>query len=77
MVFYRCLNGATGSYLTAKLSPNKPMKHVLIGGVIGLIISILGAVAMWSTPPHWYSLTLIITTLPCAWLGGKLLLNKE
>src|SRR4051794_26420506 len=42
VIFYRCLYGTTGSYLTAKLSPNKPMKHVLIGGVIGFIISILG-----------------------------------
>lgn len=77
VIFYRCLYGTTGSYLTARLSPNKPMKHSIIGGVIGFIIAVSGAAAMWSTPPHWYPLTLIVTTLPCAWLGGKLLLNKE
>lgn len=62
VVFYRCLYGVAGSYLTAKLSPNKPMKHAIIGGVIGFIIAVLGAVAMWSTPPHWYPLIQILTT---------------
>jgi uncharacterized membrane protein len=77
VVLYRCLYGIIGSYFTAKLSPNKPMKHVIIGGVIGFIIAILGAVAMWSTPPHWYPLTLIITTLPRAWLGAKLFIKQK
>jgi hypothetical protein len=77
VIFYRCLYGITGSYFTAKLSPNKPMKHAIIGGVIGFFIAILGAVAMWSTPPHWYPLTLIITILPCAWLGAKLFIKQR
>jgi hypothetical protein len=70
VVFYRCLYGTIGSCITAKLSPAKPMKHSIIGGVIGLVIAMLGAIAMWDKPPHWYPIVLIITTLPCAWLGG-------
>lgn len=77
VVFYRCLYGVAGSYLTAKLSPTKPMKHAIIAGVIAFIISILGAAAMWDTPPHWYPVTLIITTLPCAWLGAKLFIKNR
>lgn len=77
VVFYRCLYGTTGSYLTAKLSPNKPMKHAIIGGIIGFIMAILGALVMWDTPPHWYPLTLITTTLPCAWLGAKLFIKRK
>ena len=51
------------------------MSHSIVGGVIGFVISIIGAIAMWGKPPHWYAITLIITTLPCAWLGGQLFIN--
>ena len=34
--FYRTLYGVLGSYVTALLAPNRPMKHSLIGGAIGL-----------------------------------------
>lgn len=76
VIFYRSLFGSTGSYLTAKLSPNKPMKHSLIGGFIGLVIATVGAVAMWDKPPHWYPIALIIMTLPCAWLGAQIFINR-
>ncbi|NOU47108.1 MAG: hypothetical protein HOO86_08605 [Bacteroidales bacterium] len=76
VIFYRSLFGTTGSYLTARLAPYKPMGHSMIGGSIGFVLSIIGAIAMWNTPPHWYPVSLIITTLPCAWLGGKIFLSK-
>ncbi len=72
VVFYRSLFGIAGSYLTAALSPNRPMRHAMIGGFIGFFMSILGAVAMWDKPPHWYPVALILTVLPCAWTGGRL-----
>jgi hypothetical protein len=50
------------------------MRHSLIGGAIGFVISIVGAVAMWNKPPHWYAISLIISALPCAWLGGQIFL---
>jgi hypothetical protein len=62
--FYRTLYGVLGSYVTALLAPNRPMKHSLIGGAIGLVLSIAGAVA------------LIITALPGAWAGAKLRLMQ-
>ncbi len=73
---YRMLYAIAGSYIVARLAPDRPMQHALASGVLGLIVSIVGAVATWNAGPaygpHWYPLALIATTLPCAWVGGKL-----
>ena len=71
---YRTVYGVVGSYVTARLAPDRPMGHALVGGLIGLALSILGAVVTWNKDlgPHWYPLALIATALPGAWLGGKL-----
>ncbi len=70
---YRTLYGVVGSYVTARVAPDRPMGHALVGGVIGLALSILGAVVTWNKDlgPHWYPLALIATAMPAAWLGGK------
>jgi hypothetical protein len=71
---YRTLYGVAGSYVTARVAPDRPMGHALVGGLIGLALSILGAVVTWNKDlgPHWYPLALIATAMPAAWLGGKL-----
>src|SRR5216684_7383964 len=73
---YRIVYGIVGSYIIARLAPDRPMLHALVGGGIGFAVSIVGAVATWNHEPplgpHWYSLALAVTALPCAWLGGKL-----
>jgi hypothetical protein len=73
---YRTVYAVVGSYLTARLAPYNPMQHALLGGVIGLVLSIVGAAATWTRGPefgpHWYPLSLVVTALPCAWIGGKL-----
>jgi hypothetical protein len=72
---YRTIYGVIGSYITARLAPNRPMAHALTGGVIGFALSIIGAVLSWKHPelgPHWYPLALVITALPGAWIGGKI-----
>jgi hypothetical protein len=73
---YRVVYGIVASYITARLAPNRPMLHAFVGGVIGLVVSVVGAVATWNGGPafgpHWYPLALIVTALPCAWAGGKL-----
>ncbi len=77
---YRIVYGVAGSYITARLAPDRPMQHALVGGAVGLVLSIVGAVATWnhvpSLGPHWYPLALVATALPCAWLGGKLRLMQ-
>ncbi|MCU1275764.1 MAG: hypothetical protein JWO48_3195 [Bryobacterales bacterium] len=73
---YRTVYAVAGSYITARLAPERPMQHALAGGVVGLVLSTVGAVATWNRGPafgpHWYPLALIATAIPCAWAGGKL-----
>ena len=73
---YRTVIGVAGSYLTARLAPNRPMQHALLGGAIGLVLSIIGAATTWNRGPefgpHWYPLALVVLAMPTAWVGGKL-----
>jgi hypothetical protein len=71
---YRVVFGILGSYVSARLAPNRPMWHAMIPGILGFVVSILGAAATWnrgaSFGPRWYPLALVVTALPCAWVGG-------
>ncbi|MBZ5653953.1 MAG: hypothetical protein LAO56_01605 [Acidobacteriia bacterium] len=73
---YRTVYGIAGSYITARLAPDRPMRHALAGGVVGLLLSTVGAVVTWNRGPafgpHWYPLALVATAIPCAWVGGTL-----
>lgn len=70
--FYRAVFSVIGCFIAALLAPKHPMRHALILGGIGALISIGGAVALWDYGPAWYPLSLIALSLPYAWLGGKL-----
>jgi len=73
---YRIVYGIVGGYVTARLAPNQPVKHALLLGVVGFVLSLGGAVATWNRGPEfgpkWYPLALIVIAIPTAWLGGKL-----
>jgi hypothetical protein len=71
---YRTAYAVLGSYIAARLAPGHPMRHALILGVVGLLLSGAGAIAMIPRHlgPAWYPIALVITALPCAWLGGML-----
>jgi hypothetical protein len=77
---YRFVFAVLGCYLTARLAPARPMKHALIGGAIGLVLATIGAVATWNAGPafgpHWYPLSLVVTAIPGAWIGGRLFLAQ-
>lgn len=77
IVLYRMVFNTLGCYLTARLAPNKPMKHAIILGIIGVVLTIVGLIAMWDIPPRWYPISLIVLTLPAAWLGGKMAIKKQ
>jgi hypothetical protein len=78
---YRIVFAILGAYLIARLAPNRPMLHALISGALGVALSTAGAIATWnhvpSLGPHWYPLALIVTALPCAWLGARLYLMRS
>jgi len=69
---YRVVICTGGAYLTARLAPDRPLRHALVLGLIGLGLSVAGAVAFWDAGPHWYPLTVAASALPCAFLGGQL-----
>jgi hypothetical protein len=69
---YRIVFSVVGCYLTAVLAPRNPMRHALVLGGIGVVLSTAGAVMMWDMGPGWYPISLIIIALPSAWSGGKL-----
>jgi hypothetical protein len=73
---YRTIYNTLGCYVAARLAPNKPMKHAIILGIIGVVLTIVGLIAMWDVPPRWYPISLIVLTMPAAWLGGKMATNK-
>jgi hypothetical protein len=72
---YRVVYAIIGSYITARLAPDRPMGHAMAGGFVGLVLSIAGAAVTWKRTelgPHWYPLALVVTALPSAWVGGKI-----
>lgn len=75
---YRTVYGILASYVIARLAPNRPMGHALVAGTLGMIVSMLGAIAAWSTTAgqHWYPVALALTALPTAWMGAKLWLMQ-
>ena len=72
---YRTVYGVAASYIIARLAPDRPMQHALVGGVVGLVVSIVGAAVTWNKGPafgpHWYPLALVVLAMPQAWAGGK------
>ena len=78
---YRCVYAVLGSYIAARLAPDRPMAHALWLGGIGLILGTIGAVVTWNAgpayEPKWFPLALVATAMPCAWVGGKLYGNRN
>lgn len=71
---YRIVISIFGCYLAARLAPDHPMRHALALGIVGVILSLAGALATWNAGlgPQWYALGLVAVSLPCAWAGGRL-----
>ena len=71
---YRLVYGILGNLLIYHLAPWKPMKHVWIGAGIGLVISVLGAIAGIKADlgPAWYPIALAASVLPSAWVTGPI-----
>jgi hypothetical protein len=79
VIFYRAVFSLIGCYLTAKLAPKKPMKHALILGGIGTLLSLTGAIvtADMNLGPAWYAWSLVVIALPVAWLGGTIYVMRN
>ncbi len=72
---YRSVYAVVGSYIAARVAPRNPMRHAMVLGLIGFVLSVAGAIvtiASVDVGPNWYPVALVLTTLPCAWVGGVL-----
>ena len=73
---YRIAYGIAGSYIAARLAPDRPMAHAMSLGFIGVALGVVGALATWNAGPEfgprWYPIAIFAIPLPCAWIGGKL-----
>jgi hypothetical protein len=61
-------------FVTARLAPDRPIAHAITLGILGIVISTLGLIAiiMQDLAPAWYGWALIVFSLPVTWIGGKL-----
>lgn len=73
---YRVVFAVAGGFLTARLAPSRPMRHVMVLAGIGTVLALLGVLFTWNKGPefgpHWFSLSVVIIALPCTVLGGVL-----
>jgi hypothetical protein len=63
---------AFGCWLCARLAPNRPMRHALILGALGLAFNIAGSIALWDKMPAWYHIVALALVMPAAWVGGRI-----
>ena len=71
---YRIVYGVLGGHIAARFAPRNPMRHAVVLGIVGLVVSTAGAIATipMHLGPAWYPIALAVTALPCSWLGGLL-----
>jgi hypothetical protein len=71
---YRIVYTLLGGFITARLAPQAPMRHVMILASIGLVAGIAGAIAAIAGDfgPSWYPIAIAVTAYPGTWLGGRL-----
>jgi hypothetical protein len=71
---YHLIFVLTGGYVTARLAPDGPIAHAIALGILGVVFSVLGLIAIISgdLAPAWYGWALIIFSIPVTWAGGKL-----
>jgi hypothetical protein len=77
---YRIVYTILGSYIAARFAPRNPMRHAMVLGAIGFVLSIPGVIFITTHPnlgPAWYPIALVVTALPCAWLGGLFYQKKQ
>jgi hypothetical protein len=71
---YRIVISVGGAWLTARLAPDKPMKHAMILGSVGVVLGLVGVVSTWNLAlgPRWYPISLVVLAIPQCWAGGKI-----
>ena len=79
---YRALFTVAGGYATARLAPDRPMRHAWVLAGIGLVAGLGGVVAYFvvggpQMGPAWYALSIPAEAIPCVWAGAWLALRAR
>jgi hypothetical protein len=76
---YRIVISVGGAWLTARLAPDKPMKHAMILGIVGTVLGLVSVVATWNLGlgPRWYPIALAVLAIPQCWVGGRLYVMRS
>ena len=76
---YRIVITIGGAFLTARLAPDKPMKHAMVLGIVGTVLGVVGVVATWNRGlgPRWYPIALAVLAIPQCWVGGRLYVRRS
>jgi hypothetical protein len=76
---YRITFTVAGGYVAASVAPANAMRHALILGIIGTAAGLAGAIITipMHMGPAWYPIALVVTALPCSWLGGTLFVKRH
>ena len=77
---YRALLAVAGGYVTARFAPGQPMRHAMILGAIGLVLTSAGAYYAMShreTGPLWYPVLLAALCLPASYLGARIFMARN
>ena len=69
---YRSAFTVLGGFVAAWLAPANKLRLAIILGIVGTVLAVLGAVAMWSVGHNWYPVALAVLALPSTALGGWL-----
>ncbi len=72
---YRIAITVFSGYVTARLAPRNPMKHVLVGATLGLMlgtVAAIGSIRIGGLGPSWYPIAIAVTGFPSVYLGGML-----
>jgi hypothetical protein len=73
---YRTLFAGAGGFVTARLAPRHPRRHVAWLLAIGLAVGVLSVVAGRAMFPMWYLLAIVALSVPATWVGGALALRR-
>ena len=76
---YHLLFVVLGGFVTARLAPDRPIAHAITLGILGIVFSALGLIAIITQDlaPAWYGWALIVFSIPVTWLGGKLAVHSR
>jgi hypothetical protein len=71
---YRIPISGGAAWLTARLAPDRPLRHAMILGYLGTLLAVAGIVATWNRGlgPRWYPIALAVLAIPQCWAGGQL-----